>query len=502
MTRVAILVVTSILCWGLPVLGSDVSGQWRLQRQVEDGNTLETFLDLRQQGSSVTGKLLVGWGDLEISDGQIEDARISFTIQMDPGYALHYGGDVSANQMRLTLVDPHAGSFPVIGFRMAADEPMSPARLPLPELHVVKDNGLVRTPPMGWNSWNFFHDKIDDAIVRQIADALVASGMRDAGYVYINIDDTWEGSRDSSGRIQANKKFPDMKALADYVHSKGLKLGIYSSPGPKTCAGYEGSYGHEEQDAKTFAGWGIDYLKYDWCSAFRIYKDSEMRAVYQKMGDALLRSGRPMVYSLCQYGKEEVWKWGTLVGGNLWRTTDDISDKASSMFANAEAEVGLAAWAGPGHWNDPDMLEIGNGGMSADEYRSHMTFWSILAAPLIAGNDLRNMAPETREILTNAEVIAVDQDALGKQGTRLSKPGNVEIWMRPLAGDARAVAILNPGAEDAKVNVSWVDFGISDVATVRDLWSHRDLPEAKANYSITIKSHSSSLIRLQIRHQR
>jgi alpha-galactosidase len=499
MTRIAILVVTSILCWGFPLFGSDVSGRWRLQRHVEDGNTLETFLDLGQQGSRVTGKLLAGWGDLEISDGQIEGGKILFTVQMDPGYALHYGGDVSANQMRLTLVDAHAGSFPVIGVRMAADEPISPARLPLPKLHVVKDNGLVRTPPMGWNSWNFFQEKIDDAIVRQIADVLVASGMRDAGYVYINIDDTWEGSRDSSGRIQANKKFPDMKALADYVHSKGLKLGIYSSPGPKTCAGYEGSYGHEEQDAKTFAGWGIDYLKYDWCSASRLYKDSEMRAVYQKMGDALLRSGRPIVYSLCQYGKEEVWKWGKLVGGNLWRTTDDISDKASSMFANAEAEIDLAAWAEPGHWNDPDMLEIGNGGMSADEYRSHMTFWSILAAPLIAGNDLRNMTPEIREILMNAEVIAVDQDALGKQGTRLSKRGDVEIWMRPLAGDARAVAILNPGAEDANVNVSWVDFGISDVATVRDLWSHRDLPEAKANYSVTIKSHSSSLVRLQIR---
>jgi alpha-galactosidase len=216
------------------------------------------------------------------------------------------------------------------------------------------------------------------------------------------------------------------------------------------------------------------------------------------MGDALLHSGRPIVFSLCQYGKEEVWKWGMLVGGNLWRTTDDISDNTSSMFANAEAEIDLAAWAEPGHWNDPDMLEIGNGGMSADEYRSHMTFWSILAAPLIAGNDLRNMTPETREILTNAEVIAVEQDALGNQGTRLRKQGNVEIWMRPLAGEARALAILNLGAEDANVNITWQDLGISDVATVRDLWSHRDLPQAKADYSVTVKSHSSSLIRVQI----
>jgi alpha-galactosidase len=288
-----------------------------------------------------------------------------------------------------------------------------------------------------------------------------------------------------------------MKALADYVHAKGLKIGIYSSPGPKTCAGYEGSYGHEEQDAHTFAEWGIDFVKYDWCSAFRIYSDSEMRAVYQKMGDALRESGRPMVYSLCQYGKNDVWKWGKLVGGNLWRTTGDIEDNAHSMFSNAEAEVDLAPWAEPGHWNDPDMLEIGNGGMSADEYRTHMTFWSILAAPLIAGNDLRNMTPETRAILTNSEVIAINQDVLGRQGHRVQKHGNIEIWTRPLAGGAVALAIFNLGVPDTSVTVGWQALGISNMRSVRDPWARHDLPAAMAEYSGTIKSHGAELLRLE-----
>jgi alpha-galactosidase len=482
------------------MFGVDPTGHWRLLRRTDDGNTLETFLDLKQQGSKLTGTLMVDYGDLPISDGHLEGNKISFNVEIAPTYAFRFTGEINDKEMSLTQYDPNVGPIPVSAVHMAADEPISPARLPLPELHSVNDNGLARTPPMGWNSWNFFHDKIDDITVRQIADAIVATGMRDAGYVYINIDDTWQGTRDGSGRIQANRKFPDMKALADYVHSKGLKLGIYSSPGPKTCGGYAGSYGHEEQDAETFAQWGIDYVKYDWCSAFRIYKDSEMRAVYQKMGDALGHSGRPIVYSLCQYGKEDVWKWGKLVGGNLWRTTGDIRDNAASMFSNAEAELDLAPGAQPGHWNDPDMLEIGNGGMSADEYRTHMTFWSILAAPLIAGNDLRNMSPATGKILTNPEVIAVDQDPLGKQGIRVRKQGDLEIWARPLAGGATAIAILNLGTDDAKVDLRWRDLGISTIKTARDLWTHRDLPQGAESYSASIKGHGSALIRVQTRH--
>src|SRR6202790_3023023 len=257
---------------------------------------------------------------------------------------------------------------------------------------------VAETPPMGWNSWNYFAGKINDAIVRAQADAMVSSGMRDAGYVYINIDDTWEADRDAQGVIRTNSKFPDMKALADYVHGKGLKLGIYSSPGPNTCAGYKGTYGHEEQDARTYAAWGIDYLKYDWCAARNLYTDEEMQAVYQKMGDALLATGRPIVYSLCQYGRADVWKWGPEVGGNLWRTTGDIRDAWDSMAKIGFGQNQLSEWAVPGHWNDPDMLEIGNGGMTNTEYRTHMSLWSVLASPLIAGNDLRSMTSEIKEI--------------------------------------------------------------------------------------------------------
>src|SRR5271157_1539980 len=211
--------------------------------------------------------------------------------------------------------------------------------------------GPAATPPMGWNSWNHFACKVTAADVRGAADAISSNGMKDAGYVYVNIDDCWEGTRDAAGRIQPNEKFGDMKALVDYVHSKGLKIGIYSSPGPKTCAGYEGSYGHEEQDAQQYADWGFDYLKYDWCGAARIYEDEEMQAVYQKMGDALRRTGRPIVYSLCQYGRADVWKWGPKVSGNLWRTTGDIRDSWDSMSNIGFNQFVLAPFAGPGHWN-------------------------------------------------------------------------------------------------------------------------------------------------------
>src|SRR5579875_821488 len=267
----------------------------------------------------------------------------------------------------------------------------------------AQSSGIALTPPMGWNSWNHFHSNVTDAIIRQQADAMVSSGMRDAGYIYINIDDTWEGGRDANGNILTNSKFPDMKALADYVHSKGLKLGIYSSPGAKTCAGYEGSLGHEEQDAKTYASWGIDYLKYDLCGLRTEMKAAPspeaahkiMIDAYEKMHKALLATGRPIVFSLCQYGEDAVWEWGTSVGGNLWRTTGDISDNYTRMSDIGFGQAGLAKFAGPGHWNDPDMLEVGNGKMNDEEYRTHMSLWAILAAPLLAGNDLATMTDDT-----------------------------------------------------------------------------------------------------------
>jgi len=348
---------------------------------------------------------------------------------------------------------------------------------------VAQSSDLAATPPMGWNSWNHFHRNVSDAVIRAEADAMVKSGMRDAGYTYINIDDTWEGERDAQGNIQTNSKFPDMKALADYVHSKGLKLGIYSSPGAKTCAGFEGSLGHEEQDAKTYAAWGIDYLKYDLCglrvqmraagsheAAHKIMVDA-----YVKMRDALRSTGRPIVYSLCQYGVDDVWEWGASVGGNLWRTTGDINDTYTRMADIGFNQIGIAQYAGPGHWNDPDMLEVGNGGMTTDEYRTHMSLWAILAAPLLAGNDLATMTPETQAMLTNHDVIAVDQDKLGKQGDRVDANGPIEIWAKPLADGSKAVGIFNRQATPLTAHVDFSRAGFTGAVKARDLWLQRTL---------------------------
>jgi len=373
-----------------------------------------------------------------------------------------------------------------------------PGKLPLPALHKVPSNGLAKTPPMGWNSWNKFASRVDDAAVRGMADAIVSSGMKDAGYVYVNIDDTWEGERDAQGNITSNKKFPDMKALADYVHSKGLKLGIYSSPGPNTCAGYEGTHGHELQDAKTWAAWGIDYLKYDWCGARNIYSDDEMQAVYQKMGDALHQAGRPIVFSLCQYGRADVWKWGPEVGGNLWRTTYDIRDNWDSMMKIGFSQSDLAQWGAPGHWNDPDMLEIGNGGMTDDEYRVHMSLWSVLAAPLIAGNDIRSMTQNIKDILMNREVIAIDQDKAGKPGRRVSPEGEQEVWARELSGGGHAVALFNKSSATAKMTVKWSDAGVKRTPKkVRDLWSHADVSASGDGWTAEVPAHGVAFLRVE-----
>jgi alpha-galactosidase len=356
---------------------------------------------------------------------------------------------------------------------------------------------IAARPPMGWNSWNHFKSKVDDAAVRAQAEAMVSSGMRDAGYTYVNIDDTWEGERDASGNIQANSKFPDMKALADFVHSKGLKLGIYSSPGSKTCAKFEGSLGHELQDAKTYAAWSIDYLKYDLCGLRDQMKDAAspaaahqiMMDAYIKMRDALRSTGRPIVYSLCQYGNDAVWEWGSSVGGNLWRTTGDISDKYASMAAIGFGQAGLARFAGPGHWNDPDMLEVGNGGMNVDEYKTHMSLWAILAAPLLAGNDLSTMTPETVALLTNRDVIAVDQDAAGKQGDRASAEGPIEVWVRPLADGSKAVGIFNRHQLPLTAHIDFRSLGFAHGAKARDLWLGKELGAIGPEYSVEIPSH-------------
>ena len=344
---------------------------------------------------------------------------------------------------------------------------------------------IAATPAMGWNSWNHFAKRVTDKDVRGAADAIVSSGMKDAGYIYVNIDDAWEADkRDAQGNIQANSKFPDMKALADYVHSKGLKIGIYSGPGPRTCGGYLGSYQHEEQDAKTYAAWGIDYLKYDLCSYHEIMQKEApgdqakqyqmMRAAYEKMHKALQATGRPIYFSLCQYGWDSVWKWGPTVGGNSWRTTDDIQDNYMSMSNIGFAQAGLAKYAAPGHWNDPDMLEVGNGKMKYNEYLTHMSLWAILAAPLLAGNDLSQMSAETKSILMNKDVIAIDQDPLGKQGDRVSAEGPFEVWSKPLKDGSVAVGLFNRGHDAEQMSLPLQKLGLSAGSKIRNVWNPTD----------------------------
>lgn len=372
----------------------------------------------------------------------------------------------------------------------------------------ASSQAVAQTPPMGWNSWNYFHRNVTEQDIRDAANALVSSGMRDAGYVYVNIDDTWEGQRDANGVLHPNSKFPDMKALADYVHARGLKLGIYSSPGPKTCAGYAGSLGHETQDAKLYASWGIDYLKYDLCS-FRKVMQAEapnnpaeqmrlMEAAYLKMDRALKATGRPIVFSLCQYGWDAVWEWGPSIGANLWRTTGDIQPNWNRIYAILEMQAGLAKYAGPGHWNDPDMLEVGNGHLTLAENRSHFSMWAMLAAPLLAGNNLTTMTPEIRAILTNRDVIAIDQDRLGREATRVYADGEVEVWTRPLSGGALAIAVLNAGADrysSHPFHLNLARLGLHGPQKGKNLWTGKQVVLTN-NMPLEIASHDIFLVRI------
>ena len=368
---------------------------------------------------------------------------------------------------------------------------------------------VAATPPMGWNSWNFFAEKVTDKDIRAAADQLVSTGMKDAGYIYVNIDDTWEAERDANGVLRTNSKFPDMKALADYVHSKGLKIGIYSGPGPKTCGGYTASLGHEEQDAKMYAAWGIDYLKYDLCSFNEAVmqkqapndKAEQMRlmvAAYDKMSKALQATERPIVFSLCQYGWDSPWEWAPALGGNSWRTTDDINAHWDRIYAILSQQEGLLAYAGPGHWNDPDMLEVGNGELTLAENRSHFSMWAMLASPLLAGNDLPNMKPEVKSILTNRDVIAIDQDPLGKQASRVYSDGEVEVWARHLDGGAIAVAVLNAGSDRYSTHpfhLSLTKLGLNGTQQAKDLWTGKDM-ELTNNMPVELASHDILLVRV------
>ena len=367
-------------------------------------------------------------------------------------------------------------------------------------------NGLALTPPMGWNSWNHFQCNINEKVIRDTADAMVASGMRDAGYQYVVIDDCWHGPRDANGFITADpQRFPSgIKALADYVHSKGLKFGIYSDAGRLTCAGRPASEGHEYQDALTYARWGVDYLKYDWCNT----GDRNAQEAYATMADALRQSGRPIVFSMCEWGTAKPWLWAKNTG-NLWRTTGDISDDFAVKKKGHDWEhpvtmildlnEPLWPFAGPGPWNDPDMLEVGNGGMTPDEYRSHFSLWAMMAAPLIAGNDIAQMDETTRSILENKEVIAVDQDPLGIQGHRVWKDGDREVWVKPLSGGEKAVLLFNRGEAPASITATSDQLGwpAGVRARVRDLWAHQHSGRWNGSISATVAPHGVAMFRIE-----
>ena len=367
---------------------------------------------------------------------------------------------------------------------------------------VLAQSDLAPTPPMGWNSWNKFQTGISEKLIHDVVDAMIANGMRDAGYVNINLDDGWSmKERDENGNLVGDtKRFPSgMKALGDYLHDHGFKFGIYNCAGTQTCAGYPGTRDHEEQDAKTYASWGVDYLKYDWCHT----EGLKAPEAYKKMSDALRATGRPIVFSICEWGGSKPWTWADGVG-QLWRTTGDIGpcydckgQYTSGWKTLLDKQVGLEKYAGPGHWNDPDMLEVGNGHLTLPESRAHFSLWCILAAPLIAGNDVRHMKDEIRAILIDRDVIAVDQDVLGKQGFRVSQEDGKEVWAKELSGGDWAVCMLNSGPETAKLELDWkkLDF-LKGNYSVRDLWGKQDVGDTASPYTAEIGSHDVALLRL------
>jgi alpha-galactosidase len=382
--------------------------------------------------------------------------------------------------------------FPILAFLACLLVAISAALL-APAASAQTSSSFAQTPPMGWNSWNKFGCNVSDKLIREMADAMVSSGMQAAGYQYVNIDDCWQVSRDASGTIVADPtRFPaGMKALADYVHGKGLKLGLYTDAGTGTCEKRPGSLNHEDQDAKTYASWGIDYVKIDWCNSEGL--DPEVQ--YAKFRDALARSGRPIVFSICNWGVKTPWRWGPTTG-NLWRTTGDINDTYDRMTLIGFGQNGLEKFAGPGHWNDPDMLEVGNGGMKRDEYRTHMALWAILAAPLLAGNDLRSMSPETKELLMNSEVLAVDQDAKGVQGRRVWQEGPLEIWAKPLADGSQAVGLFNRSESPTKMTLDFKSIGAPASAKLRDLLDQKDLGTIQNSFSADVPTHGVVLVKV------
>ncbi|HEU5070388.1 MAG TPA: NPCBM/NEW2 domain-containing protein [Verrucomicrobiae bacterium] len=410
------------------------------------------------------------------------------------------------------------------------------------ELKIVCGDQIALTPPMGWNSWNCFAGAVTAEKVKAAADAMVNSGLIQHGWTYINIDDFWEKNpaaapkdptlggpgRDAEGRMVPNPRFPDMKGLADYVHGKGLKIGIYSSPGPFTCGGCLGSFDHEALDAQSYAAWGIDYLKYDWCSykpemetqrgtkpdfsGMKHYwgepkekKLAELMRPYAVMRAALDKVDRDIVYSLCQYGMGDVWEWGGQVGGNCWRTTGDINDSWSSMSGIGFKQNGHEKFAKPGNWNDPDMLVVGKVGwgpalhptkLTPSEQYTHITLWSLLCAPLLIGCDMTQLDAFTLNLLENDEVIAVNQDPLGQAAGRIAQNGQTEVWAKKMEDGSYAVGLFNRGPVETEVTVNWSDLGLNGTHKVRDLWRQQDLGTFASSYKVSVRRHGAALVRV------
>ncbi len=370
------------------------------------------------------------------------------------------------------------------------------------------EHKLALTPPLGWNSWNVWANAVDDGKVRAAADSMIKSGLAAHGFNYVNIDDCWEAGRNAAGEIQSNSKFPDMKALADYVHSKGLHIGIYSSPGPKTCGGFEASYQHELLDAQSYARWGFDYLKYDWCS----YEDvadglglEQLQKPYRVMREALDKVDRDILFSFCQYGMGDVWQWGAQIGGNCWRTTGDINDSWGSLNDIAFSQNGHEKFAGPGHWNDPDMLVVGKLGWGPNIHPSHLTpneqithisMWCLLSSPLLIGCDMTQLDRFTLSLLTNDEALDVNQDPLGKPAGRKLQDGTSEVWSRQLWDGTTAVGLVNRGAEAAEITASWALLGIDGEQPVRDIWRRKTLGFYDTRFTVKVPPHGTMFVKI------
>lgn len=385
---------------------------------------------------------------------------------------------------------------------------------------IVVGQTLALTPPMGWNDWYTWTDRITDQRMRTAADLLLSNGMADFGYDYVNIDDCWmvkPGAkepelggppREADGTIRPNRRFPDMKALADFMHARGLKAGLYTGPGPTTCAGFTASWQHEEVDARTFAAWGFDFLKYDWCSYTKVAggKDREhLMKPYRLMGGLIEKLDRDVVFNLCQYGMGNVWEWGGEVGGHCWRTTGDVglekADRLPGFYRVGMSNARHAKFAGPGRWNDPDYLLIGvvgkdHCGLDANEEYTYMSMWSLMAAPLFYSGDMEKLDAFTLNVLCNAEVIEVDQDELGRQASVVRMDESDMVLAKPMADGSLAVGIFNLGEEPREIAASWTELGLNGAVKVRDLWRQMDMGKADGSYSAWVNRHGVKLVRL------